>query len=182
MPTAQRDRRFTYEALEEMPDDGYRREIVGGALIVTPTPSGGHQRAAGRLYGILLASETPDTMVMPAPYDWVTEDGGSVQPDVLVIRRADFDPKGPLRWPALPLLVVEVISPWKPRLDTGTKRELYESLGVAHYWMVDPEEPSLLALALTDGRYDPEAHIQASVAWETDHPFPVRVVPAELIR
>jgi Uma2 family endonuclease len=42
-------RAFTYEDLADMPDDGYRREIIGGSLIVTPAPTGGHQRVTGKL-------------------------------------------------------------------------------------------------------------------------------------
>ena len=67
---------FTYGDLEDMPDDGYRREIIGGSLIVTPSPSGGHQRATGTLFALLRAAETPETMAMVAPFDWKLPDGG----------------------------------------------------------------------------------------------------------
>ncbi|HET6964273.1 MAG TPA: hypothetical protein VFH58_05835, partial [Acidimicrobiales bacterium] len=69
-------RPFTYDDLEGMPDDGYRREIIGGSLIVTPAPGGRHQRVTGKLYALLQAAETADTMAMVAPYDWKVPDGG----------------------------------------------------------------------------------------------------------
>ena len=75
-------RPFTYEDLDGMPDDGYRREIIGGSLIVTPAPGGAQQRIVLNLGALLRAAETGGTMAMVAPYDWKLPDGGSVQPDV----------------------------------------------------------------------------------------------------
>ncbi len=171
---------FTYDDLEEMPDDGYRREIIGGSLIVTPAPSGGHQNMTGGLYAALRSAETPATMAMVAPYDWKSTDGGSVQPDVMVIRRADFDPAGPLPASAVPLLVVEVLSPSNAAYDRALKRELYERLGVPAYWIVDPVAPSLLALRLVEGRYAVEE--ESSTTFRTAWPFPFTVRLAELAR
>lgn len=173
-------RPFTYEDLEAMPDDGYRREIIGGSLIVTPAPSGGHQRVAGNLFALLRDAETPETMAMVAPYDWKLPDGGSVQPDVMVIRRQDFDSAGPLPQGAVPLLVVEVLSPSNPTQDRMLKRDLYERLGVPAYWLVDPSEPSMLALRLLDGRYQVE--LEGSGTFRTEWPFTVDVTAGGLSR
>lgn len=173
---------FHYDDLEAMPDDGYRREIIGGCLIVTPAPNYAHQRAQGRLVAILMAAETPDTRAVAAPFDWKHPDGGLVEPDLLVMRLADVDPKGPLGPSATPLLVVEVLSPSCPLLDTALKRALYERLGVPAYWMVDPVEPSIVALRLAGGRYQVEAEVAGEEEFITEWPFPVRFRPAELPR
>jgi Uma2 family endonuclease len=173
-------RPFTYEDLEAMPDDGYRREIIGGSLIVTPSPSGGHQRVTGKLYALLQASETAETMAMVAPYDWKLLDGGSVQPDVMVIRREDFDPAGPLPSSAVPLVVVEVLSPSNRSHDLMLKRDLYERLGVPAYWIVDPSGPSMLALRLVAGQYAVE--YEGSSLFRTDRPFLLEVPLADLAR
>lgn len=154
-------RAFTYEDLEGMPADGYRREIIGGTLIVTPAPFGRHQLAVGNLTVALSAGKTPDTLVLPAPYDWRLPSGDSVEPDVMVIAQADFDPDGPLPATAIPQLVVEVLSPSNANQDLLMKRALYESLAVPAYWIVDPGRPSLLALRLRDGRYEVEAEAPA---------------------
>jgi Uma2 family endonuclease len=171
-------RSFTYEDLEGTADDGYRREIIGGTLIVTPSPAGGHQRAAGNLFALLRGGETAETMAMVAPYDWKLPDGGSVQPDVMVISREDFDRSGPLPLGAVPLLVVEVLSPSNPAQDQMLKRDLYERLGVAAYWIVDPLEPSLLALRLVDGGY--EVEFEGSGTFDTEWPFPLEIKVADL--
>jgi Uma2 family endonuclease len=167
-------RPFTYADLEEMPDDGYRREIIGGTLIVTPAPTGGHQRVSGNLFAVLHAAEPADAMVLSAPYDWKLPDGGSVEPDLVVIRRDDFDPAGPLPASATPLLVVEVLSRSNGSFDLAVKRELYERLGVPAYWIVDPDVPSLLALRLEAGSYTAEAQVRAGL-FRTTWPFPLEV-------
>ena len=173
-------RPFTYEDLGGMPDDGYRREIIGGSLVVTPAPSGGHQRVTLNLAALLRASEAGGTMAMVAPFDWRLPDGGSVQPDVMVIRREDFDPAGPLPATAVPVLVVEVLSPSNPAQDRMLKRDLYERLGVPAYWIVDPSRPSLTALRLVEGRFDVEA--DTSRRFRTEWPFSLDLIVAELVK
>jgi Uma2 family endonuclease len=173
-------RPFTYDDLEGMPDDGYRREIIGGSLIVTPAPIGRHQRVVTNLVSILRQAETPETMVMSAPYDWRLPDGGSVQPDLLVIQRQDFYPDGPLPPTTVPLLVVEVLSKSNPMQDLAVKRALYERFAVPAYWIVDPKAPSLLALRLSGNAYQVEAERGPDDVLHTDRPFSVAVAVADL--
>lgn len=175
-------RPFTYDDLAGFPEDGYRREIIGGSLIATPAPSGRHQLVVIHLGAILLAARSSDAVVLVAPYDWKLPDGGSVEPDVIVFGSEDFDPDGPLRESALPLLVVEVLSPSNPEQDRAVKRALYERRGVPAYWVVDPLSPALLALRLVGGRYEVEAEVARDEVFTTDWPFPVEVVPAELLQ
>jgi len=42
-------RPLTYDDLKDTPDDGQRYEIIGGELLVTPSPTAGHQRVLFRL-------------------------------------------------------------------------------------------------------------------------------------
>lgn len=173
---------FRFEDLEDEPDDGCRREIIDGVLIMTPAPNYRHQRASIRLASILLAAETPQTRVLHAPFAWRQLDGGSVEPDLLVIRATDVDPGGPLHPPATPLLVVEILSPSRPKYDLAVKRALYERLGVAAYWIVDPAAQSVLALRLTGSGYSVEAEVRGEEEFATDWPFPVRFRPSDLAR
>lgn len=175
-------RPFTYTDLEEMPDDGYRREIIGGSLVVSPAPAGGHQLALIALAVLLRAAQTPGTMALVAPYDWKLPSGDCVEPDLVVIRRPDFDADGPLGAGAVPLLVVEILSPSNADQDRLLKRALYESLGVPAYWLVDPRVPSTLALRLRGGHYQTEGEVAGDEVLVTDWPFPIQVVPADLTR
>jgi Uma2 family endonuclease len=49
--------------------------------------------------------------------------------------------------------VCEVLSASNPVRDRVTKRRLYATHGVAHYWMVDPDARTLEALSLRDGNW-----------------------------
>ncbi|MGI8751313.1 MAG: Uma2 family endonuclease [Acidimicrobiales bacterium] len=148
--------------------------------MVTPAPSLGHQRASGVLYAQLFEAETAQTMVVAAPCDWRLLDGGSVQPDLMVISRGNFEPGGPLAATATPLLVVEVLSASNADHDLAVKRHLYESLQVPAYWIVDATVPSITVLRLSDRGYVVDAEVTGDDALVTDWPFPVRVVPCRL--
>lgn len=165
---------FSFADLDAQPDDGRRRELIAGSLVVSPAPFGAHQWCADRLLMLLDQAATPGTVVVSAPYDWRVEaTGESFQPDVTVIRRGDFDPDGPLR--ATPLLVVEVISPGRAPQDRTIKRDRYETLRVPAYWIVDPAEPSLTELRLSSNSRYTERTVTGDSQFTTDYPFPVEL-------
>lgn len=170
---------FTFADLDAVPDDGRRWELIAGSLVVSPAPFGAHQWCADRLLMLLDRAAAADTVVVSAPYDWrAAATGESFQPDVVVIRRRDFDPGGPLR--ATPLLVVEVVSPGREPQDRTFKRERYETLRVPAYWIADPAQPSLTELRLSpDGRYS-ERTVLGDAVFATGYPFPVEIVPSAL--
>lgn len=177
------DRPFTFEDLEGMPDDGYRREIIGGSLIVSPSPRLTHQRVVGRLFTIVSAAEPPGLEALVAPFDWRPEGGDVFVPDLLVMRVDDVDASDRLRRGENPILAVEVLSPSNRVYDLITKRAVYEAAGLAHYWIIDPTEATLLALRLDErGRYAVAGEAAGDEAVTLDDPFPVRFTVAGLIR
>lgn len=101
-----------------------------------------------------------------------------MQPDVLVARRADLTDRN---LPAPPVLAVEVLSPSTRRIDLGTKRLAFEAAGVASYWVVDPDEPSLTVFELEGGAYRKVAQVAGDDGWEGTRPFPVHIGPARLV-
>jgi len=113
-----------------------------------------------------------------APLDWRPDIRTSLQPDVLVLK--DRDLSTPVNESMI--LAVEVLSPSTRRKDAIYKRSKYEDAGVESYWIVDPEAPSILALELVDGLYVTAASATGDEAITLEKPFPVSVVPANLLR
>ncbi|CAN5249825.1 hypothetical protein BH20ACT5_BH20ACT5_12800 [soil metagenome] len=104
--------------------------------------------------------------------------GTELQPDVLVARDADFTDKD---LPTAPLLAVEVLSPSTRLIDQNLKRAAYERMGTPSFWLLDPTVPDLTVLELDKGRYRQVAYVIGDEPFEASQPFPVRVVPAELL-
>jgi len=173
---------YPYRAadIEAMPDDGHRYELIDGALLVSPGPSWPHQSVVVRLT-VLLDSACPrDLRVLTAPFDVRPDEFNNYQPDVLVARYAELEDKY-LR--TAPALVVEVISPSTGIRDATLKKAVYERLGVESYWLVNPDraQPTVTVFELDGGEYRQVAHVIGAEAFEAQRPFPVRVVPADLV-
>ncbi|MHB8262896.1 MAG: Uma2 family endonuclease [Acidimicrobiales bacterium] len=170
---------LTYEDLADFPDDGYRRELVHGQLIVSPAPVPKHQWAVYRLVMLLGNACPPDLIVLPAPCDWTVSEDTVFEPDLMVVRREDVGPK---RIEGTPLLVVEVLSPSTRDTDTMIKRLEYEQAGAGAYWIVDPDIPSLTVLQLDGDRYVEEAVVAGDEFCDASWPYRLSVTPSELLR
>jgi hypothetical protein len=59
----------------------------------------------------------------------------------------------------------------------------YARLGVPSYWLVDPgpERPGLAVFELAGLQYWQKAQAAGDSPWTAGRPFPVRVVPSELV-
>ncbi|HEY5878411.1 MAG TPA: Uma2 family endonuclease [Nakamurella sp.] len=169
---------WTVDDLDRLLDDGLRYELLDGTLLVSPPPSRRHQRAVARLFATLDAACPAEFEVLVAPLDWRPDRRTSLQPDVLVL--ADRNLESPAEDSML--LAVEVLSPSSRRKDAIYKRSKYEDEAVPSYWIVDPDEPSITAHELRDGRYVTVGQAIGESALALDHPFPVRIVPADLTR
>jgi Uma2 family endonuclease len=171
-------RPLTYADLERMPDDGRRYELVDGMLLVSPAPSLLHQRVVRKML-LLLDSLTPvEWEAFTAPFDVVLDEHTTFEPDVLVARMSDLTPRN---LPAPPVLAVEVLSPSTRTIDLTTKHARLRDFGCLHYWVVDPDEPSVLAWELVAGEY---VEVGSAVGEETmrlPRPFAVEVTPQRLI-
>ncbi len=170
---------WTVDDLDLVPDDGLQYELLDGLLLVTPAPMLQHQRAAGRLY-VLLADACPPLglEVFFAPLDWRPDNRTSLQPDLLVVRDEDVEPKN-IRKPLV--LAVEVLSPSTRRKDLVYKRSKYEDCGITSYWVVDPEEPSIVVHDLFDGRYVETGRAAGSSELTVGLPFPLTITPSALV-
>jgi Uma2 family endonuclease len=146
--------RFTYEDYKSLPESETKRyELLGGELVLVPSPTEYHQRISGNLEFILrrFVKERGLGYVYYAPLDVVLGEGDGrevVQPDILFIskERAEIIAEEEIR--GAPDLVIEIISPGTEDRDRHYKKTLYARHGVREYWIVDPETKTVEVFAL----------------------------------
>jgi Uma2 family endonuclease len=140
MPALQTDHpEWTAQLVRQLPEDGYRYEVIDGELVVSPSPGGRHQRACALLWRMLDTFATTHGLgaASLAPTDIEYSPQRLVQPDVFVMPLEDGQVAPD--WDRLPqlLLVAEVLSPSTALHDRRTKRKMYLDEGVPQYWIVD---------------------------------------------
>lgn len=131
---------WAYDDYARLPDDGWRYEIIGGELHISPAPSAEHQSIVVALVHLLRSFVRQHELgrVLAAPIDVMLPDLASpVQPDVLVVLKANLAIIQQ-RVEGVPDLVIEVLSPATARYDRQTKYRLYAEAGVTEYWIIDP--------------------------------------------
>jgi len=142
---AVRPRRWSAAEVERLVQErnGYspRYELVDGELLVTPAPSGRHQRLILHLAFVLrdyLSREKIGELRL-GPGEVKLETGQRFEPDLFVVSAPDG------RLPSAddafirPLLICEVLSPSSSRHDRITKRRAFQRNDVPEYWAVDDD-------------------------------------------
>jgi Uma2 family endonuclease len=155
--------KLTYEDLEPLPEDGKRRELIDGELVVSPSPQTRHQAVVGNLH-FLIARHVRDKRcgrLFLAPFDVVLSRHDVLEPDLLYISHERMERLTRRNVQGAPDLVVEVLSEWSRRRDEIVKRRLYEAHGVAEYWIVDPEIDVIRVYRRVDGRLSRVAELTA---------------------
>lgn len=133
--------------------EGLRYEILNGELVIRGRPLIRHARVVSVLLRHLAtwAHERGGEAFADAGVEVA---GQQLVPDVVLMgpeRAAEIDKDG---FHVAPDLVVEVTSPGTRSLDLHEKRDIYESLGVGEYWVVDLGRNVVLVHRLGDaGRY-----------------------------
>jgi Uma2 family endonuclease len=134
---------WTLEELDSLPEDGNTYELIRGELFVTPPPTDNHETIAARLTRILdpyVAAQGLGYVYRPRAV--IRQQGSQLEPD-LMVRQPQADRLARWEQAPLPLLVVEILSPYTRRRDHEQKRSFYLELGVPEYWIVDPNDVSI---------------------------------------
>jgi len=162
LPKFKEDDRFTYADYLTWDDDQRWELIDGEAFCMSPVPSRLHQKWLGELHRqIANYLEERPCEVYLAPFDVRLQDlpGASdegtltvVQPDIMVVcDLAKLDDRG---IKGAPDLVVEIISPSTAKREITVKHQLYQRYGVKEYWLLYPNDRTLLVYKLSEeGRY-----------------------------
>jgi len=145
---------LVYADLFDFPDDGLRRELLDGEMLVSPSPDVRHQVVSRRL--VVTIATYLDAHgggeVFDAPLDVILDASTVLQPDVFVVLEANRSIITRENIKGVPDLVVEIVS--DPRVDRVRKRGIYERFRVPEYWVTDPDSDRVEASRLgADGRY-----------------------------
>ena len=144
---------WTFDELAQLPDDGWRYEVVDGALLMTPPPTDHHQAVSRRLFRQLDRQAPPEWEPVYEVAFRVRTDGRV--PDLAVVRAGlPVRPRQVAYAPSDFGLLVEVVSPTSGGMDRVLKPTEYAAAGVPYYWRVETE-PSVevIAYELVDGAY-----------------------------
>ena len=133
--------------------EGTLCEVIDNVLYRSPAPKYNHQRLTGLIYSRLVNHIEKESSgeVITSPFDVYLENLlSAVQPDVLYIsneNRSILKEDGYIH--GAPDLIVEVLSIDIKR-DKVQKKSLYERAGVKEYFIVNPNDNTVLAYALNN--------------------------------
>src|SRR5713226_266123 len=150
-------KRLTFVEFQEI-DLNRRYELVDGELeeLVPPRPF--HSWTGTRISSELdryLEAHEPEAF-WGVELDIPTIPFFGRRPDFAYYSRADATriDLAANRVLGVPTLVVEVVSEEDEARDTVTKREEYARAGIPRYWIVDPQQRTVLTLVLRDTAYE----------------------------
>ncbi len=135
------EKKYTYEDYLKTPDN-VRYELIGGDLLLLPTPDTRHQRISSEiLFKMVKFIEDTDLgEVFHLPCDVYLDQENLVEPDILFVSKERLNIIGEKNIQGAPDLVAEIISENNAYRDTIQKKRLYARFGVKEYWIVAPGE------------------------------------------
>lgn len=137
-------------------------ELIHGKIFkMSPAPSDRHQQISGNLFGPLWnylrgkkcqVRSAPFDVRLPGTFKSDRDIVTVVQPDICVIcEPSKIDERGCI---GAPDWIIEILSKYTSAKDITLKFDVYETAGVKEYWVVHPEEQTLLIYILNkSGKY-----------------------------
>lgn len=147
---------WTYEDYLQLPDDGWRYEVIKGVLYMSPPPQIPHQRVSSELHFEMTSFVKSKAAgeVLAAPVEVAFPGASPVQPDLVFVAADRIDEIiTRKRIAGIPELIVEILSPSNWLFDRRDKYEQYEEAGVREYWIVDPRACTIEVFVLREGQY-----------------------------
>lgn len=149
-----------------------KHEVLDGSLVVNPPPAFVHEDKTAAVMAQLWNAAPAELAVLGSNFGYFYDPPSWVCPDITVARRADCVREGTY---VPPLVVVEALSPSNSRRDLLGKRTLYAEAGVLQYWIIDPDEPRLTVLTLTEGTYVETATVAGREELHVTEPYEVTI-------
>lgn len=144
----------TYKDYEQLPE-GAPYQLIGGELVMTPSPVPYHQLISWRIgfeLGKFNESKKQGT-ILYAPMDVYLSETETYQPDIIFISNERTNIIGEKKIEAAPDLVIEILSESTAYYDLRLKKRVYEKSGVKEYWIVDPMEKTIEVYENINGEF-----------------------------
>jgi Uma2 family endonuclease len=153
-------KRATYEDVLNAPENKVA-EVVDGELFLSPRPALRHSVASSQLGAAVGSAFDRGAGDPSGPGGWRILDEPElhfgeqvVVPDLAGWRRERLPVVPDDAFTSLaPDWVCEVLSPSTERFDRGRKLRIYAEAGIAHAWLVKPQDRTLEVLRLRDGAW-----------------------------
>ncbi|NUM30867.1 MAG: Uma2 family endonuclease [Bacteroidetes bacterium] len=138
-------------------------EIIKGKIFkMSPAPKRIHQKIsiniASNLYNFLKGKkcqvyDAPFDVRLPVKSNKNEDIFTVVQPDICVIcDPSKLDEAGCI---GAPDIVIEILSKGNNKKELQVKYEVYEESGIKEYWIIHPDEQTVLIYKLVNGKYEP---------------------------
>lgn len=147
-------KQYTYEDYAKLPE-GAPYQLIGGELVITPSPVPFHQIISRRIGFELVkfVEERNLGEVIHAPMDVYLSETETYQTDIIFISKERLNIIGSKKIEAAPDLVMEILSESTAYYDLRHKKNIYEKTGVKEYWIVDPMEKSMEVYENINGEF-----------------------------
>ena len=158
MPTTlqiEKNKTCTYKDYEKLPE-GAPYQLIGGELVMTPSPVPYHQDILGKIFYELkkFVEEKRRGKVYPAPIDVYFSETDIYQPDIIFIEKKRLNIIGEKKIEGPPDLIIEILSPSTAYYDLRAKKDVYEQSGVKEYWIVDPMQKTIEVFVNKKGKFE----------------------------
>ena len=134
----------TADQLLQMPGDGYRYELIGGALRKMTPADWQHGDVGGVLYALMashiLHAKLGKTFLAETGFLLARDPDTVRAPDIAFIHKDHLPAEMPkdAYWPGSPDLAVEVVSPSDTFRDVDEKAKAWLAAGAMMVWVVNP--------------------------------------------
>ncbi|HEY2727445.1 MAG TPA: Uma2 family endonuclease [Parafilimonas sp.] len=143
--------------------EGTPIQVIQNQFYMSPSPTFDHFSIAREIFVQLYNYVTENNLgeAIYAPVDVYLGNKNAIQPDVFFISNENkhFIKKDGIY--GAPELIVEILSPSNRNTDLIKKKAVYEQFAVKEYFIVNPDDKSVLSYYLKDGKY-PESKKQKS--------------------
>ncbi len=173
---------LTKEDYRLLPDTGPRYQLIEGQLYMSPAPNRYHQIISRNIEFMLLKylERHPLGELYDAPFDVYLSEYDVFQPDIVFVRKENYEVLTDAGVEGTPDFVVEILSPSNADLDKKSKLQVYARRGVNELWLVDPDTQVIDVYYLQENARKPAATYGATDSFRSPH-FPGLKISAAAI-